>query len=320
LTKNSTAPLPEVPPSKVPPAKIAPAEGAMRKTSIDGFGAAMLLLTSLLFGMNQMLIKLVNVGMNPIFQAGLRSLFAVLPLILFALWRKKKLSITDGSFWPGILCGLFFAAEFYLLFTALEYTNVGRSAVLFYTMPIWVALAAHWLIPGEVLTGKRIAGLLLAVGGIGLALLRNDHPATPNALIGDLMALTGSFCWAGIVLTTRLTNLSKAAPEMQMIYQLVVSAPILLAIAWFGGEYFRDMTPFLWSVFAFQVLIVVAFGFALWFWVLSIYPASDMASFSFLTPLFSVFFGWLVFSEVLSWNIVIALALVGTGLYLVNRR
>lgn len=295
-----------------------------RKTRIDAFGAAMLLVTSTLFGMNQALVKLVNQGMEPVFQAGLRSACAVIPLLLFALWRGKKLGFGEGTFWPGMLCGLFFAAEFWLLFNALDYTTVSRAGLLFYTMPVWVALAAHWLLPGETLTPARILGLVLAVGGIALALSRNAAPATPNALTGDLMSLAGSLCWAGIALTARLTNFSKTSPEMQMIYQLIVSAPILLGLAFLGamggGELFRGMTPILWGVFAFQVIVVVAFGFALWFWVLSIYPASNMASFAFLTPLFSVFFGWLVFNEQLTLNLAAALALVGAGIYLVNRR
>ena len=138
------------------------------------------------------------------------------------------------------------------------------------------------------------------------------------------MALTGSVCWAAIALTARLTNFSKASPEMQMIYQLIVSAFILLGLAFIGTlvgeELFREMTMMLWGVFAFQVIVVVAFGFALWFWVLSIYPASNMASFAFLTPIFSVFFGWLVFNDQLTLSLAMALVLVGSGIYMVNRR
>ncbi len=295
-----------------------------RKTHIDGFGAAMLLVTSALFGVNQALVKLVNAGMEPVFQAGLRSTLAVVPLLAFALWRGKKIGFGDGTFWPGVLCGVLFAGEFWLLFNALDYTTVSRAGLLFYTMPVWVALSAHWLLPGETLTPRRVVGLLFAVAGISLALLRNDAPATPDALQGDLMALAGSILWAGIALTARLTNFSKTSPEMQMIYQLIVSALILLALAFFGamggGELFRGMTLLLWGVFAFQVVVVVAFGFALWFWVLSIYPASNMASFAFLTPLFSVFFGWLIFDEHLTFSFVAALCLVGLGIWLVNQK
>lgn len=291
-----------------------------RKTYIDGFGAAMLIGVSANLALNQVLIKLVNFGMSPVFQAGMRSAMAIFPILLYALWRRKKLTISDGSLLPGIICGVLFAVEFALLFAALEFTSVGRSSVLFYTMPIWVSVAAHFLIPGDTLNRNKIIGLLLAVIGIGIALVKNDNPISDNAFLGDLMALLAAVGWAGIAITVRTTKLSKSIPEMQMLYQLIVSAPILLALAWYQGEMFREMTPLLWGYFTYQVLGVASFTFVLWFWVLSIYPASRMASFAFLTPLFGVMLGAVVFDEILSLNITLALTLVGAGIYLVNRK
>ena len=86
------------------------------------------------------------------------------------------------------------------------------------------------------------------------------------------------------------------------------------------GETFFEPTAVHWAIFAAQVLIVVCVGFMTWFWVLSIYPASDMASFSFLGPVFGALFGWIILGEAFTWVIVAALILVGLGIVLVNRR
>ena len=98
-----------------------------RRDHIDAFGAACLLGTAVIMGINQVMIKLVNAGLQPVFQVGLRSACAILPIIGFALITRRKLSVTDGSFWPGVLCGLLFAFEFILLFLALEFTTVSRA-------------------------------------------------------------------------------------------------------------------------------------------------------------------------------------------------
>lgn len=298
-----------------------------RKDHIDALGAALLIAISANLGFNQALIKLVNSGMSPGFQAGMRSACAILPVIFYMLWRGRKIRIDDGSLLPGIACGILFAAEFYLLFGALDRTTVSRSAVLFYTMPIWVAVVAHFLIPGERLTPRRVTGLILAVTGVSVAMLRPSAGSVTAGsvpagvmLTGDLMALAGATGWAAIALIARTTKLAKSSPEMQLLYQLVVSAPILLALAWAGGDTFRTMTPFLWGAFTYQVIGVVAVGFTVWFWVLSVYPASSMASYAFLTPLFGVLFGWLIFGEQLTPSLILALALVGAGIWLVNRR
>ena len=91
-------------------------------------------------------------------------------------------------------------------------------------------------------------------------------------------------------------------------------------MALFIGDTFREPTTLHWMIFAAQVVFVVCTCFMLWFWVLSVYPASDMASFSFLAPVFGVIFGWLILGESLSWTIGIALALVALGIVLINRR
>lgn len=291
-----------------------------RKDRIDALGAAALVAFSLLLGLNQALVKIVNAGFAPIFQAGLRSALALLPVLVFALVMKKRLSIADGSLLPGVVAGTLFAAEFILLFQALDYTTVSRASIFFYTMPFWVALAAHFLIPGEAMTRAKALGLALAVCGVALALSRNAAPASPHALLGDLMCLLGALGWAGIALIARTTALSKSAPEMQLLYQLAVSAPIMLALAFALGETVREPTAAHCAIFAFQVLVVVCVGFLTWFWVLSIYPASDMASFSFLAPVFGVGFGWLIFDDPLTWTTLAALGLVAIGIVLVNRK
>ena len=287
---------------------------------MDVFGTSSLILFSALLGLNQVMIKIVNTGLQPVFQAGLRSLFALPLVVLYCLIFKKRLSLSDGSLIPGILCGVFFSAEFIFLFLALDFTTVARTSIFFYTMPFWVALAAHFLIPNERLTGVRILGLVLAFSGVVLALFNNSSPATPLALVGDILCLVGAMMWAAIAITARTTKLSKATPEMQLIYQLMVSAPVILIVAPFFGDLVRDLEPHHLAILSFQVVAVVSFGFAFWFWLLQIYPASDVASFGFLAPVFGVVFGWLVLGESIDATIFIALTLVAVGIVLVNRK
>ena len=292
----------------------------LRKDRIDAPGALALVTFSALMGFNQPMVKFVNEGMSPVFQAGLRSLFAIPMVLAWIWWRRSRLSLTDGSLAGGIACGVFFAMEFLLLFLAIDYTTVSRSAVLFYTMPIWVAGVAHFLIPGEGMTRRKAIGLALAIAGVALALSRNEQPATDRAFRGDMLALGAALCWAAIAITARVTQLSRSTAEMQLLYQLAISAPLLIGAAVFAGPFFREMTPLLWGIFAFQVVGVASLGFLSWFMILKIYPASDMASFAFLTPLFSVLFGATILDETLGWNVIAALVLIGAGIRIVNRR
>lgn len=67
-----------------------------------------------------------------------------------------------------------------------------------------------------------------------------------------------------------------------------------------------------------QGVVVSFLSYLTWFWLLRRYLASNMAVFSFMTPLFGVTFGVLVLDEPLTLNFVIGAALVLSGIMLVS--
>ena len=91
------------------------------------------------------------------------------------------------------------------------------------------------------------------------------------------------------------------------------------AIAPFIEAPIREPTTLILGVFVFQVIVIVSIGFLLWFWVLSIYPLSNMASFGLLTPIFGVFFGWIIFGDPITPALAISLLFAGGGIVLINR-
>ena len=289
-----------------------------KKNNIDLTGGVVLISFSMLLGLNQTLVKIVNYGIHPIFQVGLRSLIATIPVLIFCILFKKKISIRDGSLIPGIICGAIFALEFVLLFFALEFTSVARSSILFYSMPVWLGIAAHFLIKNEKLNLKKILGFLISFIAVFIALFtKNDFGE--GGIIGDIFALCASFLWAAIILIVRTTKLNRSCPEMQLLYQLIVSSIVILPISYHFGFYFREINIGITIIFLFQAIVIVAAGFLIWFWTLSVYPATSIASFSFFGPIFGVFFGWLILKEEISILIFLSLTLVSCGIYLINK-
>lgn len=289
-----------------------------RKDHIDLFGAAALIAFALHLAFNQVVIKVTTGGFSPIFAAGIRSVGAVVVLLLWMRLRGISVKIPRSA-WPGgLLAGVLFAAEFFCLFLALDLGTVSRSSVIFYTMPVWLSLAAHFFLPGEQLTPMRILGLTLAVAGVALALLDRDSGGA--SWTGDILAVISAMCWAGIVLCLRLTEMSKVEPSQQLLMQVLVSAPILLFLSLFMGPFVRDLAPIHVAGLVFQIVAVASLGFLVWFWLMKIYPASSVASFSFLSPVFSVLLGWMLLSEDVALSVWGALVLVASGIYLINRR
>ncbi|KIN64859.1 Drug/metabolite exporter family protein [Sulfitobacter noctilucicola] len=285
---------------------------------MDAFGAAALIAFALHLAFNQVVIKVTSGGFAPVFQAGLRSVGAVVVLLIWMRLRGISFGIPRNALVGGIVSGLLFTFEFLFLYSALDISTVSRSSVIFYTMPVWLSLMAHFLFPGERLTIAKSVGLLLAMGGVVIALA--DRGGGQVSWAGDLMALASAFCWAGIVLCVRLTPLSAVPPAQQLLFQVVISAPILLGLSVFLGPMMRDVAAIHVAGLLFQIVAVASLGFLVWFWLMSIYPASSVASFSFLSPVASVIMGWLLLSEDVAPSVWGALVLVATGIYLINRK
>ena len=286
---------------------------------IDLPGAVALIGFSALLGFNQVVIRVVNEGLQPVFFAGIRSAGALLCLYLWLWLRRKPMRMQARHLAPGLALGAVFAAEFVFLFLALDYTTVTRTSVIFYTMPLWLAVMGHFLLPGEGMTRTKALGLVLAFAGVALAIVWRGGGGGEASLLGDILALLAAISWAAIALLVRATPLRSETPEVQLLWQLSGSAVILICLAPLFGPLIRDLQPIhLWGL-AFQIVVIASAGYAFWLWLLSIYPAAGVASFSFLAPIFGVAFGWLLLDETMSLSIALALILVCAGLILINR-
>lgn len=289
----------------------------MRKDRLDAFGGAVLMGVTALLAFNQILIKLVNAGLQPVFFAGLRSAMAVLFVWAWLVWRGRPPRLSRAALGPGLLIGAVFAAEFLFLFLALDLTTVGRASVIMYSMPVWFAILAHFGL-GERITPTKAAGLALAFAGCATAIL--TRPATGEAsLVGDLCALGAAWGWALTAYVARRPVMRAEGPELQLFWMVLVSAPILLLLAPLFGPLIRELQPLHLVGLVFQSSVVVAGGFITWLWLMSVYPSATVASFSFLTPILALGMGALIFGESVTWAILLAALLVGAGIVLINR-
>ena len=101
---------------------------------VDFLPASFLIIFSILLGLNQVMVKLVNEGMHPVFQVALRSTLAIFPILIYCYISRKKITFSTNSLIPGIVAGILFATEFILLFIALDYSTVTRVSLIFYTI------------------------------------------------------------------------------------------------------------------------------------------------------------------------------------------
>ncbi len=284
-------------------------------------GILVLILICASWGINQVAIKTAIEGISPILQAGIRSMGSTVLLLLWMNIRHIKIFSKDKTLWWGILVGLLFSAEFILIYWGLEFTHASRAVIFINTAPFAVALGARLFIPGETLSRTQVSGLCLAFIGILVAFNESLNLPAKQMLIGDAMLTAAAVLWGATTVVIKASPLAFIAPSRTLLYQLAVSALILpFAALAFGEQGITVITPLIAASLFYQIFWIAFVTYIAWFWLISNYSVSRLASFTFLTPFFGVLAGAFLLNEKITLFLLCALFLVGTGIYLVNRR
>jgi drug/metabolite transporter (DMT)-like permease len=295
-------------------------ESAGGKQALDLAAMVILVVLCASWGLQQVAIKVTNTGVPPLLQAGIRSAGSAALLWVWMALRREPFLKRDGTLGWGIAAGILFAGEFLLIYWGLEFTSASRAVVFLYTAPFVVALGAQFFIPGERLRVIQVLGLGCAFAGILVAFGDSLRCASWRMLIGDGMLTGAALFWGATTVMIRATPLARIPAAKTLLYQLLVSALILPLGSLLRGEGGVGlMTPLILGSLAYQIVWVAFLTYLTWFWLLRRYPPSQLASFTFLTPLFGVMAGGLLLNEPVTRTLMLALALVASGIYLVNR-
>jgi drug/metabolite transporter (DMT)-like permease len=287
----------------------------------DAFSFQLMLVLCATWGLQQVAIKLAAADIAPIMQASVRSGIAALLVALLMCWKGGWEGLRQGTVPAGLLSGVLFALEFLLIAVGLGYTTAGHIAVFLYTSPIFSALGLHLLLPGERLRrlqwmgiGLCFVGIAVAFGG-GVSLDQMDS----RMLLGDALGLLAGMAWGATTVVIRASKLSEAPASLTLFYQLAAAFVLLLLLAVANGQVHRfELTPLAVGSVLFQGVVVSFVSYLVWFWLLRRYLASNLAVFSFMTPLFGVTMGVVILHEPLSVNFVGGAVLVLLGITLVS--
>ena len=287
---------------------------------LDAAAIAVVLVLCLSWGFNQVSVKIAIHEIPPMTQAAIRSTVATLLIAGWCGLRGITLFKRDGTLAAGLTAGILFALEFIFIYEGLLYTTATRAVLFIYLAPFLVVLGARIILPADRFTAAQWSGLTLSFAGMLIAFGVPTPALNPRQLIGDLMMVAAAAFWAATTLLIKVSPLVRTSAEKVMLYQLVVSAPVMAAAALFAGEHMAQAPSTLaLGALAYQTIWVVSVTFVVWFALIARYSANRLSAFTFLTPLFGVAAGHLVLREPLTWAFAAAVMLVAAGLALVNR-
>jgi drug/metabolite transporter (DMT)-like permease len=296
---------------------------AERKTHLDTLAVVSLVVCCFLWGLNQVAAKSALPEISPLWQAAARSTGGALLVWLWSRARGIALFDRDATLPGGLLAGALFGAEFFCIFIGLQFTSASRMVVFIYLAPFVVALGMPLISRAERLRPLQSAGLLLAFAGVAWAFAEGfDRPALgPRQWIGDGLGVLAGIFWGATTLAIRGSALTRASAEKTLLYQLAISAVMLVAAAFLAhAPWPTHVSTLAWLAVAFQVVVVTFLSYLVWFWLIRNYPATRVSSFTMLTPIFGLLLGAVLLAEPVTARLVIAVAAVAAGIFLVNRR
>jgi drug/metabolite transporter (DMT)-like permease len=286
---------------------------------LDTFAVLMTVGLCLSWGFNNVSIKLAIHDIPPLTQSAARSLIAAVIVYAWTQIRGMPMFKRDGTLWPGILAGVLFALEFLFIYRGLVWTTATRGTLFLYLAPFFVVIGSRWLVPGDRFGVSQWLGLILSFIGIVIAFGLPTPATSSYQMLGDLMLVGGGAAWAATTLIIKASSLNRISAEKTLLYQLVVSVPLLALGALIFGEHI-DATPSPVALGAFAyTILVVSLTFAVWFALIVRYSAARLSVFTFLAPLFGVAAGHFILGDPLTPPFALAVVLVALGILLVNR-
>lgn len=290
------------------------------RKSLDGRAVGLMAFLCVILGLQQIAIKAASPDMTPVLQMAVRS--GVAALFVGMYLRLKGLGLMPGNGkWPaGLAAGMLFTLEYLFVAEGLRLTTASRMVTMLYTAPAFAALGLHFLVPEERLRPAQWIGMTIAFCGVGVAF--HDTGTSLQAysgatLLGDSLGLLAGISWGATTVVIRV-KLSEIPSAQTTFVQLLVCFCILLPGAALTDRFYFSMSNIVWVSLSFQILIVCVAGMLLWFWLLTVYPASQLGVLMYLTPVCGIVFGVLLLGETVEPNFILGAVLILAGIALVS--
>jgi len=256
----------------------------------------------------------------PFLFAGLRFATATAALFVLAKILHARMPRDRSSWILMLFLGVFqISLPYGLVFWGEEYISSGLSAVLFATLPFFVAIFAH-LLAAEKLTRIKVAGIILSFAGLVAIFWRDitvlQNLAAQNSIFGSL-AVVGSAASGGLANVMAKRHAGRIDPAANVLVQHSVGAIALLSLGLVTeNRTSLNFTPVTVIAVLYLGIVGSALGFVGLYWLLKKTTATNVSMVTFLNPILALLLGWVVLQEIPDPNVGLGAALILAGVYM----
>ena len=277
------------------------------------------MLISILWGANSVVIKLGLEDAPPLRLAGMRVVVGGIVICLWA-WSTGRFvgfRVERREWRPLAVLGLLFSVQMAATNIGTWLTSAAQATILVNLYAVHTVVLAHFMIPGDRLSVRKVGGVLVAYSGI-VALFASQWSHGAPTLLGDVIVTV-----AGILLAERTVYLARAVqrldPVKLLLAQAVVGAAFFALASFLVEPATTRWTARLAGSIAYQGVLISGFNFVVNLALLRDYRPSALSAFFLTQPIFGVVAAALVAGDPLTPVLVLACVAVAAGIGLTYR-
>ncbi len=282
------------------------------------FDLSLLILLAIIWGSAFFNIKIATYSYDPFTLALVRVIFASIPLIFLCKFKKIKIEAFSKNWELYALIGLCnIAIPFVLIAVGTAKINSYLAAMLMSTTPLSGSILAHFFIKDEKLSYAKSVGVLIGFSGIILLFFDKVIINSENYIYALITIIGSTFYCIGGLLTLKLKNKkNENVTTSTTLWSVIFLIPFSLVF-----ETPWNSSPSLISTLSLLYLGVVATGLA-WlirFRILTVNGLVFQTQVAYLIPVFGIFFGFFLMDEIITWRVLISLAIILLGIYIFKK-
>jgi drug/metabolite transporter (DMT)-like permease len=277
---------------------------------------ALLSFLTVLWAFNSVAIKIIVKDVAPFYAALLRFAPSVILIGIFLRIRGIGIRVTIKQFLLISLVGLLMGFQIFTFNIGSMYTTGGRVTLFLFSYPFYVALLAPLFVKEERLSPRIIAGSILAIAGLVVAL---SSRLNGGSIAGDLIELA-----SGIILALQVSVNKMVIRYVDKwkitFWQFVVASIVFLIGALFSEKLdVVKMSAEAWWALGFQIVVISVAGILLWQYLLAKHSAAKVSIFFFITPIAGTFITMIALGEAFDPGLLAGALLVGSGIVIAYR-
>ncbi len=232
---------------------------------------------------------------------------------------------TDRRLWKhAIVLGVLgTAVPMTFIVSSLQYQSSGITSLLITTGPAVTVLMAHFLLTDERLNGKKISGVVLALGGAALLALRGESglpDVSQSSPIGYGLVLTAMIFGSGATIYARKYMSDMDAFDVGSIRMVAAAAAVLPLSIWLVGFDLTAVTGQGYIALGYAALVGTFAGMLLAFYNIKQFGATASAMTAYIIPVFAGIGGALLLNEHITTFMLVGMGLIMTGIALINQK